>query len=412
MGVQMADVATGSKLNAVLGPIEVHLKDLINLFDKILGGTGTGSMVTVTNQAEINGHRDAIDPALPACPGSKSIEEEICRLKSELGLFADQLEEILNALKSVKRSFALADLNISILNTPPVVNRDGLTKLRQACRDALKQIRVLVTPFEFNEERLSQLRVGSSVDFNKEYEQELMTEIGSEDLRPKVLQTLYERKDVWGLVDREYGIVYKTSDTWGQYWARVAYVVALPILGFILVLAYCIAVDPPTPATTASSATRATASATPTSGTTPATASATPASLPGNDTEKKKRKFWPLAWYAICFGGYVAHVVKKLLNAAGKDPLVSDVVHWLEIKALPLAGLGVSLWVVFGWLLWQDIGGIRTGNGVGLETVMIAFTAGYFVDSFAEPLLKQFERRVSESKSSLTVLIKAYKPNS
>ncbi|MDP2949179.1 MAG: hypothetical protein Q8P22_06540 [Chloroflexota bacterium] len=84
----------------------------------------------------------------------------------------------------------------------------------------------------------------------------------------------------------------------------------------------------------------------------------------------------------------IAEAVVRIQGSAGHNPLLEDFAVLLDIKSLHFAGLGVSLWVVYGLLVPLDV-----FKAISAESAVIAFASGFAVDSLAEPALKQFERK-------------------
>ena len=99
--------------------------------------------------------------------------------------------------------------------------------------------------------------------------------------------------------------------------------------------------------------------------------------------------------YLCCFGGFVAHVVKRLVEGQGSNPLLVDILNLLDIKALRFASLGAILGLVFV-LQEQFNDAFRT---VSANSTVTSFIVGYTADSLLETALKRFSREVSSKMS-------------
>jgi hypothetical protein len=271
---------------------------------------------------------------------------------ADAGVYSGSLEDVREALRDLINGFELAPK----AHHPARLQADRtvLDSLIDDCRVALRNIKRILIPLQF-EQRIYQKRVGSRIDFFNDYEMELSTRhIGEgEDLRKYIIKQIKDSNlPVW--VDEDVGVIYRTSGTAGRRVVSAALVFGLPLIGLVVFPLAAVS-------------------------------------------------FQELGWvwnatminYLCCFGGFVAHVVKRLVEGQGSNPLLVDILNLLDIKALRFASLGAILGMVF--VLQKQFN--DPFSTVSANVAVTSFIVGYTADSLSETALKRFSREVSSRVS-------------
>jgi hypothetical protein len=275
-------------------------------------------------------------------------------LAADAGVYAGSLEDIREALRDLINGFERAPKarDPAGLQT----DRTTLNSLTDECRAALRNIKRVLVPLQFAE-RIYQKRVGSRIDFFNDYEKELSTHyLGEgEDLRKEIIKEIKDSNlPVW--VDEDAGVIYRTSGTVGRRVVSAVLVFGLPLIWLVVF---------------------------------PLAAVSFP----------ELEWLWKATMinYLCCFSGFVAHVVKRLVEAQGSNPLLVDIWNLLDIRALRFASLGVILGVVFYFQgQFNEAFSIISAN-----VALTSFIVGYTADSLSEAALQRFNREVSSKVESV-----------